>query len=307
MRGDLRAGSRGDFHAGSRGDFHVHSTLSDGVLTPRAVTERAHAAGVDLFALTDHDEVAGVTEAAQRGSELGVQVLPGIEISVIEAGGRRQMHILGLGIDPEHEALRECVLQLGRARVQRGLEILGRLSELGVELSPQRLEEIAGEGSLGRPHVARALVEAGVCASTDEAFGRFLRLGRPAFVAHPGLTAKNAISLIHAAGGIASLAHPLRSIGIDAPGGLESFVEDLVGSGLDGLEVWHPSQHPGQSRRIRRLVRKWELVATGGSDFHGSERVSVELGRGRGALRMGHAECQQILDRITQVRVTLKV
>ena len=290
-----------------RGDFHVHSTLSDGTLTPRAVAERAHAAGVDLFALTDHDEVGGVTEAAQRGSELGVRVIPGIEISVIEAGGRRQLHILGLGLDPEHEPLRVCVAELRRARVRRGLEILERLRGLGIELSAERLEEIAGEGSLGRPHVARALVEAGVCASHDEAFARFLRRGRPAFVASPGLTAKRAISLIHAAGGIASLAHPLLSIGIDAPGGLESFVEELVESGLDGLEVWHPSHHPGQSRRIRRLVRKWGLVATGGSDFHGSEQRSVELGRGRGALRMGRAECQEILDRITQVRVSLKV
>ena len=290
-----------------RGDFHVHSTLSDGTLTPRAVAERAHAAGVDLFALTDHDEVAGVAEATERGSELGVRVIPGIEVSVIEAEGRRQMHILGLGVDPQHEPLRKCVSELGRARARRGLEILERLRGLGIELSRQRLEEIAGEGSLGRPHVARALVEAGVCASTNEAFGRFLRLGRPAFVVQPGLTAERAISLIHAAGGIASLAHPLRSIGIDAPGGLESFVEELVASGLDALEVWHPSQHPGQSRRIRRLVRRWGLVATGGSDFHSSEQPSVELGRGRGALRMGRAECGEILDRITQVRVTLKV
>ncbi len=287
-----------------RGDFHVHSTLSDGVLTPRAVAERAHAAGVDLFALTDHDEVAGVREAAQRGSELGVQVMPGLEVSVIEAGGRRQMHILGLGVDPEDAPLRESISHLRGARARRGLEMLERLRELGIELSPERLQEIAGEGTLGRPHVARALVDAGVCASSDEAFGRFLRRGRPAFLPHPGLTAVEAISVIHGAGGIASLAHPLLSVGIDAPGGLDSFVEELVGSGLDGLEVWHPSQHPGQSRRIRRLVRKWGLVATGGSDFHGSERVSVELGRGRGALRMGSAECRQILDRIAQVRVT---
>ena len=230
--------------------------------------------------------------------------MPGLEVSVIEAGGRRQMHILGLGVDPEHAPLRESLSHLRSARARRGLDMIERLRELGIELSPERLEEIAGEGTLGRPHVARALVDAGVCASSDEAFGRFLRRGRPAFLPHPGLTAVEAISVIHGAGGIASLAHPLLSVGVDAPGGLESFVEELVGSGLDGLEVWHPSQHPGQSRRIRRLVRKWGLVATGGSDFHGSERVSVELGRGRGAQRMGSAECRQILDRITQVRVT---
>jgi predicted metal-dependent phosphoesterase TrpH len=290
-----------------RCDFHVHSTLSDGTLTPREIAERARDAGVDTIALTDHDEVAGVPEAAQRGCELGVEVIAGIELSVIEDEGRRQMHILGLGIDPDYEPLLESCAALREARARRSMRILGLLHDLGVELSPAHLERIAGEGSVGRPHVARALVEAGVCTTVDEAFGRFLRRGRPAYVAHPGLTAAHAISLIHSAGGIAALAHPQLSVGIDAPGGLETFVERLVASGLDGLEVWHPSQHPGTSRRIRRLAQKWDLVPTGGSDFHGADRPDVELGRGRGRLRLGRSVREKILERIAQVRVSRRV
>ncbi len=290
-----------------RCDFHVHSTLSDGTLTPREIAERARETEVDTIALTDHDETAGVAEATQRGVELGVEVIAGIELSVIEDEGRRQMHILGLGIDPDHEPLLESCAVLRAARARRGLRILDLLRDLGVELSPAHLVRIAGEGSVCRPHVARALVEAGVCATVDEAFGRFLRSGRPAYVAHEGLTAARAISLIHSAGGIASLAHPKLSVGINAPGGLESFVERLVASGLDGLEVWHPSHHPGTSRRIRRLVQKWSLVPTGGSDFHGADRPDVELGRGRGGLRLGRSVREKLLERIAQVRVSRRV
>ncbi|MEE8312960.1 MAG: PHP domain-containing protein [Myxococcota bacterium] len=286
-----------------RCDFHVHSTVSDGTLAPGEIASLAHETGVDTLALTDHDEIAGVAEAARRGSELGVEVIAGIEFSVTEDEGRRQMHILGLGIDPDFPALRECVAALRSARVRRSVEILERLREVGIHISRERLAEIAGEGSIGRPHVARALVEAGVCASMDEAFGRFLRRGRPAFIAHPGLPSERAISLIHAAGGIASLAHPPSSLGVQEPGGLELFVERLVATGLDGLEVWHPSQHPGQTRKLGKLARKWDLVPTGGSDFHGADRPDVKLGRGRGRLRLGRSERDRILDRIAQVRV----
>lgn len=288
----------------TRCDFHVHSTFSDGTLTPVELSERASERDVSTFALTDHDEVGGFAGAARRGRELGIEVIAGIELSVSEEEGRREMHVLGLGIDPEHAELRGCTAELREQRSCRGLAILERLRQLGIELSPARLREIAGEGTLGRPHVARALIEAGVCADPDEAFARFLRRGRPAYVAHVGLAARAAISLIHAAGGIACLAHPLLSVGVDKAGGLEGFVERLVGFGLDGLEVWHPSQNPGQTRRIKRIARRFGLVESGGSDFHGESRPDVELGRGRGGLRVGRIERERILERIAQVRVS---
>jgi predicted metal-dependent phosphoesterase TrpH len=286
-----------------RCDFHVHSSVSDGSLSPTQVTERAHAKGVNAFALTDHDDTAGIEPAYRRGCELGVEVIGGIEISVNEDGGRRQMHILGLGIDPDHGGLGARMRSFRLDREARCARMVELLAGLGARISLVRVREIAGAGSVGRPHVARALVEAGVCSTPDEAFGRFLRSGGPAFVQHTELFAAEAIELIHAAGGIASLAHPRLSIGVDAPGGLEAYVERLARLGLDGLEVAHPSLRRGQERRVRQLAHGLGLVATGGSDFHGADRPDVEIGRGRGRLRLGEPFYLQILERIAQRRI----
>ena len=285
-----------------RCDFHVHSTVSDGTLTPAEVVTRAHQKRVDAFALTDHDAVSGVAPARERGRELGVEVIGGIEISVSEDGGRRQMHVLGLGVDPESAPLVERMRAFRRDRRTRSERMVALLGAAGAEISNERVRELAGSGSVGRPHVARALVEAGVCATQDEAFHRFLRRGGPAFVPHSELGAGEAIGLIHAAGGIASLAHPRLSVGADAPGGLESFLERLVGLGLDGLEVAHPSHRQGQARRLRQLARSFDLVETGGSDFHGADRPDVEIGRGRGRMHLGRPVYERIVERIAQQR-----
>ena len=139
-----------------------------------------------------------------------------------------------------------------------------------------------------------ALVAAGVCSDEDDAFTRYLRRGRAAYVASAGITAARAIEVIHAAGGIASLAHPPLSVGADAAGGLEAFIERLLPLGLDGLEVWHPGHRPKTRKRLSKLARRWDLVATGGSDFHGAARPDVILGRGRGTIDVG----QRTLDEI---------
>jgi predicted metal-dependent phosphoesterase TrpH len=264
-----------------RFDFHVHSTVSDGSEPPERLPELAAEAGVGLFALTDHDNTDGVAAARARGAELGVEVWGGIELSVVEDEGRRQMHVLGLGIAWDSPGLQEILGERGRFRHERAHEIVRRLARLGVELDFERIAELGGPGVLGRPHVARALVEAGVCKSTDDAFARYLRRGRAAYVPSGGLDAGGAIAAIHAAGGVAVLAHPLLSIGVDAPGGLATFVSRLVGLGLDGLETQHPSQGPSERKRIRRLVSKHGLLATGGSDFHGADRPDVKFGHGR--------------------------
>ena len=285
-----------------RCDFHVHSTVSDGTLTPAEVVTRAHRKRVDAFALTDHDSVAGIAAARERARELGVEVIGGIEISVTEDGGRRQMHVLGLGVDPGHAPLLARMRAFQGDRRKRSERMVERLGEAGVTISNERVRELAGAGSVGRPHVARALVEAGVCQTQDEAFARFLRSGGPAFVPHTELGADEAIDLIHAAGGIASLAHPRLSVGVDAPGGLEAFVEQLVALGLDGLEVAHPSHRPGQARKLRQLVRDLGLVETGGSDFHGDDG-NVEIGRGRGRMHLGRPVYERIVERIAQKRI----
>jgi predicted metal-dependent phosphoesterase TrpH len=283
-------------------DFHVHSTASDGTSTPSELAELAQRSGLQVLALTDHDAVAGIPEARERAEQLGLELLPGIELSVSEQGGRRQMHILGLGIEPGEPVLLERVRALRSTRLERAGRIVERLNRLGIALGLERVREIAQDGSLGRPHIARALVAAGTCSSEQDAFVRFLRRGRPAYIPRGGIEARDAISVIHAAGGIASLAHPPRSLGVDAPGGLESFVGRLVRQGLDALEVYHPSHTREERKRLRRLVRAHGLVATGGSDYHGSERPDIALGRGRGDLALGAEFYEAIRARLAERR-----
>lgn len=285
-----------------RFDFHVHSSASDGTLPPEQVAERARRAGVELFALTDHDSTEGVAAARVRGAELGIEVWGGIELSVHEDGGSRQLHLLGLGIEPDAAALRELCDARRAFREDRGRRIVSRLADVGVRVSHERVRELAGSGVLGRPHVARALVEAGHCGSVDEAFGRWLRRGRPAYEPSGGLGAAEAIAAVHAAGGVAALAHPTRSVGVDAAGGLDGFVARLVPLGLDALEVEHPRLRASERKRIRRLARRYGLLESGGSDFHGDEHPPVELGRGRDNVRVGRDVYAALAERRARVR-----
>jgi hypothetical protein len=265
-----------------RFDFHTHTSVSDGSLTPTELVRRAHENGVTGFALTDHDTVEGVAEAQAEGKRLGIEVLAGIELSVNEAEGARAMHVLGLGIDPEDAALRARLTELRELRLGRGARIVAHLQAAGIAISLDDVARHSAGGALGRPHVARALVELGAVPDVDEAFSRWLRRGRPAYEANAELSARDAIEMVHAAGGVAVLAHPPLSGGVDSPGGLAAFVERLVPLGLDGIEVWHPSHKSTSIRKLRRIAAAHELLETGGSDFHGADRPEVEVGRGRG-------------------------
>ncbi len=285
-----------------RCDFHTHSTVSDGSFTPSELIEEAQRERIDVLALTDHDDVSGVAEAQQRGIELGIEVIGGIEVSVADVDPERRMHILGLGIDPEFVPLLQSLAAATQQRANRARDIVTRLQEAGVDLEYEQVTTIAGPGSIGRPHIAKALVDSGVCADEDEAFGKYLRRGRPAYVEHPGMSARAAIEMIQAAGGVASLAHPPLSGGVDAPGGIEVFLERLVRVGLDGVEVHHPGHRSGTIKRLRRFARNFELIQTGGSDFHGASRPDVRLGRGRGGIRVGRPEYDQLRARLAQRR-----
>ncbi|MBW2413911.1 MAG: PHP domain-containing protein [Deltaproteobacteria bacterium] len=278
-------------------DFHVHSTFSDGTLTPSELVDEAQRAGVDCFALTDHDDVCGIAEARERAAGLDVEVMAGVEISVAEDEGRRQMHILGLRLDPDEPGLRAGLGAIQQARRRRVDTILDLLAGAGVALDRSHLGDAPEGAAIGRPHVARALVAQGICSNEDEAFARYLRRGRPAYVSSAGIAARAAIELIHSAGGMASLAHPPLSVGADGPGGLDAFVEGLAGLGLDGLEVQHPGLQPRTRRRLRRIARTRGLVVTGGSDFHGHSRPDVAMGRGRGRIEVGRKTYDEIVER----------
>lgn len=265
-----------------RFDFHTHTSVSDGSLTPTELARRAHEQRVTGFALTDHDTVDGVAEARAEGERLGVEVIAGIELSVNEAAGARAMHVLGLGVDPEHAPLRARLTDLREKRLGRGARIVSHLQAAGISISLADVARHSAGGALGRPHVARALVELGVVPDVEEAFARWLRRGRPAYEPNAELSAADAIALVHDAGGVAVLAHPPLSAGVDSPGGLVAFVERLVPLGLDGVEVWHPSHKSTAIRRLRKIAAAHDLLETGGSDFHGEDRPDVEVGRGRG-------------------------
>ena len=173
-----------------------------------------------------------------------------------------------------------------------------RLRDLGIDVPEALVREIAGHVSVGRPHVAEALVRLGVCAAPQEAFDRFIGRGQPAYVPRRALTVEEALELIHDAGGIAVLAHPPLSVGVATSGGLARFVAYPARLGLDGLEVQHPNHTPKQRRHLARLARELGLLATGGSDFHGDHKPGVELGRGRGNVQVGPEVFEAVLDAI---------
>ena len=271
-----------------RWDFHTHTRVSDGSLSPAELVERAAANRVTGFALTDHDTVEGVAEARAAGAARGIEVWAGIELSVSEDDGKRGLHVLGLGIDETCLELRARLDELQRGREGRAARIVAHLQRAGIAITLAQVEAESGGGAIGRPHVARALVAVGACTDVEDAFTRFLRRGKPAFEPNTAFSAREAIALVHAAGGAAVLAHPPLSAGVDGPGGLAAFVERLVPFGLDGVELWHPSHKATTVRRLARIAHAHGLLTTGGSDFHGDDRPDVEIGRGRGnKLRVG--------------------
>lgn len=244
-----------------RADFHTHSTASDGTLAPAELIERSAELGLSCIALTDHDTTAGLLDAIEAGARRGVLVIPGIEFSADVARG--ELHILGYGIDPQHQELQERIRELRNTRMHRGVRILERLSTLGIELPPEILERDNPDDSLGRPHIARALVAAGVVESVAEGFDRYLAAGRPAFEPKQMIGPEEAIDLIHGAGGLAVMAHPFSA------GGYAVLVERLRDSGLDGLECYYGEYSPEQREHLASLAREHSLLASGGSDFHG--------------------------------------
>jgi predicted metal-dependent phosphoesterase TrpH len=250
-----------------RADLHVHSSASDGTDPPAEVMRRAAQAGLDVVALTDHDTVAGHAEArAAAGTLMPVTLLPGMELSCQLAG--RSLHMLAYLFDPDQPELAAELTRIRDDRVIRARAMVDRLASLGVGISWDQVAEIAGAAVVGRPHIARAMTASGAIASPDEAFTRdWIADGGRAYVGRYALDPVRAIGLVRAAGGVTVLAHPRA--------GRDTFVSDeqvagLAAVGLAGLEVRHPDQSATERVRLLALARDLALVATGGSDDHGS-------------------------------------
>jgi predicted metal-dependent phosphoesterase TrpH len=266
----------------SRLDLHLHTTHSDGSFTPTEIVGLAQKAGVTTLAITDHDITTGIAEAAEAGRERGIEVIPGIEISSIF--GDSELHILGYFLDWRDETLNERLTTLRESRHRRNPKIIERLQAAGIDITYDEVRVIAGTDSVGRPHIARVLMEKRVVASAKEAFDLWLAEGRPAYVPRELPTPAEAIRWIKEAKGLPVLAHPTWVK--TREGTLTDLVRRLKADGLDGVEVHYSTHTPRQTRDYLALAKELGLLITGGSDFHGITKPDISVGIGKGTLHI---------------------
>ena len=266
----------------SRLDLHLHTTHSDGSLSPGEVLRLAHKAQVNALAITDHDIVSGIPEAIDVGAELGIEVIPGVEIS--SRLGNSELHILGYCIHWQDPELNRRLAALRASRHSRNPQIIERLRSLGLDVTYEEVRALAGTDSVGRPHIARILMDKKYVTSAKEAFDRYLADGRPAYVARDLTEPADAIDWIRAAGGVAVLAHPTWA---KVSGeGLNALLTTLKGEGLGGIEVHYSTHTKRQTTEYLDLAKRLNLLVTGGSDFHGVTKPDIEVGTGRGDLKV---------------------
>jgi len=249
-------------------DLHTHSTASDGSRTPTALVEEAKRLGLGAVALTDHDTIDGIAEAQTAAARVGIRLVVGIELSAVEQD--EETHVLGLHLADVDE-LQHRLTELKQMRRTRAERIVARLNELGVRIGFDDVLECAAGGALGRPHVARALVNGGWAMDFRDAFDRYLGNGRPAYVGKDRLPIVEAFEMIHRAKGLAVLAHP-------GGAGKRDRIEALTQLGLDGVEVVHPSHNAEDVARLGALAGHFGLVRSGGSDWHGATEGTRVLG-----------------------------
>ena len=266
----------------SRIDLHLHTTHSDGSFSTRDVMAFAKQAGLTALAITDHDIVEGIAEATAIGAELGIEVVPGVEIS--SRLGESELHILGYFLNWTDPLLAQRLSTLRDSRHTRNPKIVQRLNELGIPMTYEEVRALAGTESVGRPHIARLLMEKKFVTSAKEAFDRYLANGRPAFVDRELPEPAEAVRWIREAGGVPVLAHPtwVRT----SADGLRTLVRELKVAGLGGIEVHYSTHTPSQTTEYLELAKQCDLLVTGGSDFHGVTKPDIEVGIGRGQLKV---------------------
>ena len=289
-------------------DLHTHSSASDGSLSPAGLMEEAAKRLISVIALTDHDSIGGIDEAAKAARELGIGFIPGIELEIlwngdseaIKSGG--EFHLLGLGINRPSEAFKAAVEELSRRREERNHEIVGLMNKAGFDVSYDEIMVCAiGSGaaslpatgnSIGRPHFADFMAKRKIVKNREQAFLRYLGRGRPFYIPKLGLEFEQAAALIHESGGLAVLAHPM-SLYV-AWGRLPDLIKNLKERGLDGLEAWHPTAKTGSCQRLEELGKKLGLYITAGSDFHGEARRDRKLGITAGGKKIDETFLQAI-------------
>jgi predicted metal-dependent phosphoesterase TrpH len=263
----------------SKVDLHTHTIASDGTFTPRELVETAARRGLRVLAITDHDSTEGIAEALTTARSTHLELWPGVEISTDVPGG--EVHILGYMIDHLDRVLQETLRKLRESRLGRARRMVDKLGALGMRVSWERVQEIAGAGAVGRPHVAQAMLEQGYVDSIAEAFNRYIGRNGPAYVERYRLTPEEAVQLIVRAKGLASLAHPVN-VGPTSDTGeqldLEALLPRLVPAGLAGIEVYYAGYTPEITKRLLQYAARWSLMGTGGSDFHGRGALTIGVG-----------------------------
>ena len=276
-------------------DLHTHTTASDGSETPATVVAMAAEAGLEAVAITDHDTMEGITEGAAAASELGVMLVPGVELSTefVGPGGKKQeVHVLGYFPDPSSEGLAAHMLDSKDERKGRARQMVEKLNTLGLRITWERVLEIAGDARIGRPHIARAIIEAGYVRSWNEAFDKWIGNDAPGYVGRSKMSPAAAVRMLRDAGAVTSLAHPMY----DFHGGaldLDALLPEMMKAGLQGLEVYCSNQPARVTDKYRSVARKFGLLATGGSDFHGDQvSAGVRVGDAIAAPEVLAAICE---------------
>src|SRR6266702_3468762 len=244
-------------------DLQTHSTASDGIYSPTELLQRAKDVGLRVLALTDHDNTGGLDQAALAARTLDIDFIPGIELNTDVSGG--EVHVLGYFIEYSRPAFQAVLTVLRDARERRGQRMVELLNEEGIHIEWERVREIA-QGSVGRPHVAQALLEAGYVQSIGEAFDKYIGNGCHAYVPRYRLTPEDAVHLIASANGLPVIAHPLELPGLDE---LRNWLPGLCEAGMVGLETYYGLYTPENERELLALAHEYNLIPTGGSDFHG--------------------------------------
>lgn len=255
-------------------DLHIHTTASDGSLTPTQVVQLARKKGFSLIAVTDHDTMGGVAEALEAGKKYNVDVVPGVEIS---SGVTLEVHMLGYGMSPDHPVMKAMMEDMRAARVERMERIIENLQKMGVPITVEEVEAVAG-GAIGRPHIAQVLIAHGLVPDVRTAFREYIGVGAKAYVERRKMTSEQVIANIRDAGGVPVLAHGglLRISEVE----LNQWIDSMAKKGLMGLECYHNAHTPQMERLLRAAAERNGLLVTGGSDFHGASRPDVEIGTG---------------------------
>lgn len=255
-------------------DLHIHTTASDGSLPPTQVVQLARKKGFSLIAVTDHDTMGGVAEALEAGKKYNVDVVPGVEIS---SGVTLEVHMLGYGMSPDHPVMKAMMEDMRAARVERMERIIENLQKMGVPITVEEVEAVAG-GAIGRPHIAQVLIAHGLVPDVRTAFREYIGVGAKAYVERRKMTSEQVIANIRDAGGVPVLAHGglLRISEVE----LNQWIDSMAKKGLMGLECYHNAHTPQMERLLRAAAERNGLLVTGGSDFHGASRPDVEMGTG---------------------------